>query len=76
MENEIDNYEQADNFYRMIEEGFEAIEQEGCEDWRWEERELMADYQAEQWHEAEPDCDDWCDDAAFDSIGWGDDDAY
>ena len=62
MENEIDNYEQADNFYRMIEEGFEAIEQEGCEDWRWED--------------SEPDCYDWCDDAAFDSIGWGDDDAY
>lgn len=40
----------------------ETVEQEGCEDWRWED--------------SEPDCDDWCDDAAFDSIGWGDDDAY
>lgn len=41
-------------------EDLDPIEQEGCEDWRDEE----------------PDCDDWCDDAAFDSIGWGDDDAY
>lgn len=31
---EFDSYEQADNLYRMIEEGFDAIEQEGCEDWR------------------------------------------
>lgn len=37
----------------------ETVEQEGCEDWRWED--------------SEPDCDDWCDEDSDDSIGWGDD---
>ena len=65
MENENDNYEQADSFYRMIEEAYQNSAAFA----------MLDTLDSDDWCD-DPASDDWCDDAAFDSIGWGDDDAY